>query len=266
MRYQHHGHAALALDPPDDAVEFIPPGRVQPNAWLVEHQHRRLAGQHACQRHPPHLPAAQRERRAWPVLRRRQPDHLQRGGNASIQLRFGQAQPPWPKCDIGGDSWREQLRLRRLKQHPNMSSQHAQVGCHSSVDAIHDHSAGSRAQQRIEMLHQRRFARAGHADDRRAASARDLQADIDKRLPLEWAGLVQVGEVAGDDDRIVHWFACSSVAVVRFAFGSPSTSSGTVALFCLRVHRFSLVERKTMHKMVSTMLPNMLSLPALRLP
>src|SRR2546430_15140301 len=79
----------------------------------------------------------------------------------------------------------EELRLRKLEQHAHSLAQLGQVHiCRVHIQPIDDDCARRRAQQAIEMLHQRRLARASNAYNADAARSEEHTSELQSQSNL----------------------------------------------------------------------------------
>jgi hypothetical protein len=184
---------------------------------------RRL--EHGGHRDPAALPERQVVRRPVGVLGH--PDPLERLEDPRVELGAAQAGVGRAEGDVVADRRHEQLVVRVLEDEPDPPPHLGQVRPRDVQPADPDRpgpgAAGGRAEDPVEVQHQRRLAGAVGAEQRHPLPRLDPQVDPEQRLPP-----VGVGEgQALDVDRGGH------VALqARAASRAPASGSAAATAHC----------------------------------
>ena len=102
--------------------------------------------------------------------------------DAGVDLVLGQAHVFGAEGDISVDRLFKQLILRVLEHQTDVEADLAgELHVLPDIAAFKQHAAGRRLQKAVHMLHQRRLAGAGMADEADKLTSADRQADIGKR-------------------------------------------------------------------------------------
>src|SRR5438093_1752457 len=175
MRDEHTGHVQLVVEPPEPLAELLAHPGVERSERLVEEEHLRLGGERACERDALALAAGKLRRpRALVPL---ELDQSQQLPHALADARPRHLPHAQPEGHVLEHAEMPEERVV-LEDEAHVALGHGRVGHVLVVVAdgarVGRFEAGDDAQQR-------RFPRAGGAEEGQQSAARDLEADLAER-------------------------------------------------------------------------------------
>ena len=155
VAYQHNGRAARAVILANVCKQLFPALRIKPGAWLVQHQHLRLHGNHARDSHAALLPARKGEGRLFQqVLRKAR--KARRVMHAAVDLFFGKAHVARSESDITVNGLFKKLVLRVLEHQPHAEAHTPDLfGIRPDILAAEINMPRRRLQKAVQVLDQR---------------------------------------------------------------------------------------------------------------
>jgi len=196
VRNEQHGVAAFAVISGNLLQQVVASHRVKSGGRFVQNQHLRIHRDHAGNGSPPFFAAGKIKRRFF-QQRLGQPGKV--GGllHPAADFFFGKSHVFWTEGDIFCHGFLEQLVLGVLKHHADLKPHGADfLRLFPDVVPVEQHLAGAWAEQTVEMLHQRGFARTGVADDTQKFAFPHGDGNVGDRVMRKRRSLtVGIGEI-----------------------------------------------------------------------
>src|SRR5688572_31077085 len=204
VRHDHDRHACVGVQRAERGEQLRPAARVEARGRLVEHEQPRLEREHPGERDAPHLASGQPERVAVLVRLEAEADALHRRSHPAPDLLRRALQLSRPERDVVADGRVEELLLRLLEDEADHPAERARVEEPVAEVLAEDlHAAAVRAQQPVQVLHERGLAGPRVAHERDEVVRHDLELGTAERDRLERRPpQVRVPEVPHLDDRL----------------------------------------------------------------
>ena len=175
---QDHCDPPLLLESFDLVQDLIPASGIQTRCRLIQDQHLRFHGKHACDGHTALLSAGQLKRRAF-VIFLSHAHHPQSFSGLSLCFLPGASEILRAETHIRKHINLKELMLRVLEDQPHLTPQllHGEI-FPVDISSIKINPPACSPDQAVQMLDQGRFSRAGMSDETDKLTVRDLQVDI----------------------------------------------------------------------------------------